>query len=107
MSEVTVLLVADDCLGFYFGFAAGEEKSIENAKTLYDLGQYRPLKTLRVELAGEDAAEEMFDLSNNPSRDDERAELYGRGRSVSTGDIVVVDEDMYLCMSCGWKKLDW
>jgi hypothetical protein len=54
---------------------------------------------------GEDAAEEMFDLTNNPSRQDEREKLYGRGRSVSIGDVVSVDGVDYVCESIGWVKL--
>ena len=53
----------------------------------------------------EDAAEEVFDLTNNPSRQEERERVYGRGRSLSTGDIVVVGEEQWLCMSFGWAEL--
>lgn len=61
--------------------------------------------TLFMDQEGEDAAEEAFDLTNNPSRQDEREQKYGRGRSVSVGDIVVVDGVEYLCASFGWTKL--
>jgi hypothetical protein len=54
---------------------------------------------------GEAAAEEVFDLTNNPSRQDEREEVYGRGRSLSTGDVVVVGDEQWVCMSCGWAKI--
>lgn len=54
---------------------------------------------------GEAAAEEAFDLTNNPSRQDEREQVYGRGRSVSVGDVVEVEGEKFLCMSCGWEKL--
>ena len=57
-------------------------------------------------MAGKDAAEEAFDLTNNPGRQDERENKYGRGRSVSVGDIVLVDEAAYLCLSSGWELLD-
>lgn len=52
------------------------------------------------------AAEEMFDLTNNPSRQAEREQVYGNGRSVSVGDIVEVDGVDFLCSSFGWKILD-
>ena len=55
---------------------------------------------------GEEAAEEAFDLTNNPSRQEEREKVYGYGRSVSVGDVVLVDDDGYLCMSSGWQKLN-
>lgn len=63
-------------------------------------------------MAGEAAAEEMFDLTNNPSRQDEREERYGRHRSVSVGDIIEVEEQpgivtQWLCESCGWKNLSF
>ena len=52
-----------------------------------------------------DAADEVFDLTNNPGRQDERMEKYGNGRSLSTGDIVVVGEEQWLCMPIGWAEL--
>lgn len=51
------------------------------------------------------AADEVFDLTNNPGRQEECLEVYGRGRSLSVGDIVVVGEEKFLCMSVGWEKL--
>jgi predicted RecA/RadA family phage recombinase len=53
----------------------------------------------------EDAAEDAFDLTNNPGRQFEREQEYGRGRSISSGDIVVVGEEQWLCMSVGWKLI--
>ena len=52
-----------------------------------------------------DAAEEVFDLTNNPGRCDERFEKYGTGRSLSVGDIVVVGEEQWVCMSFGWQVI--
>lgn len=56
------------------------------------------------------AADELFDLTNNPFRQVEREKKYGRGRSVSVGDIVsVVSYDgrlkMFLCEPIGWTKI--
>ena len=51
------------------------------------------------------AAEEAFELTNNPSREEERMVRYGNQRSVSTGDIVEVDGIDYLCGSFGWITL--
>ena len=53
----------------------------------------------------QDAAEEVFDLTNNPSRCDERFEKYGNGRSLSTGDVVVVGEEQWVCLSFGWAEV--
>lgn len=54
---------------------------------------------------GKEAAEEVFDLTNNPSRQDEREQVYGNGRSLSVGDIVIVGTEMWLCKAAGWGKL--
>lgn len=54
---------------------------------------------------GEEAAEEIFDLTNNPSRMEEFREStampYGY-RSVSVGDIVEVNGVDYFCNNVGW-----
>lgn len=54
---------------------------------------------------GEEAAEEIFDLTNNPSRMEEfrksTAMPYGY-RSVSVGDIVEVNGVDYFCDNIGW-----
>ena len=52
---------------------------------------------------GEEAAEEAFDLTNNPSRQEEREIKYGRGPSLSVGDVVCVDGVNYACLSMGWQ----
>jgi hypothetical protein len=54
---------------------------------------------------GEDAAEEAFDLTNNPSRQEEREQVYGCGRSVSSGDVIMVGDEKWACMSIGWEKV--
>ena len=48
-------------------------------------------------------ADELFDLTNNPSRQEEREKVYGRGRSLSVGDIVEAWGVKLLCCSFGWK----
>ena len=70
-----------------------------------------PIK-LDGEFADEEAVcEEIFDLTNNPQRQEERTEKYGRGRSVSVGDIVGVDNEksgittFYVCAPSGWVKI--
>jgi hypothetical protein len=52
-----------------------------------------------------EVAEEMFDLTNDPGRQDERLDTYGNGRSISSGDIVCVNGEDYLCCVIGWTKL--
>ena len=77
----------------------------ESAVWLLRQGVYSTLLFGDVDMYNEDAAEEMFDLTNNPGRHEERTQRYGHGRSLSTGDIVQVDETLYLCCSMGWKVL--
>ena len=45
------------------------------------------------------------DLTNNPSRQEEREVRYGNHRSVSVGDIVEVDGVNYLCLPNGWEQI--
>lgn len=88
-----------------------EDKHIERITAAYHDGEFE--KSKEVDVSGiythEGVAEDMFDLTNNPSRQDERELLYGRGRSVSVGDIVEVESgenvESWLCMSFGWKKV--
>lgn len=76
------------------------------AKQALDSGVYLEESQLfQVNGDSEDAAEDAFDLTNNPGRHYERVNVYGRGRSVSTGDIVVVGEEQWLCCSFGWKSI--
>lgn len=77
-------------------------------KTAQDLAMkdgYADIFAVPCDLKGEEAAEEMFDLSNNPCRDAERAEKWGRRRSLSVGDVVHVNDESWLCCSMGWQKL--
>jgi hypothetical protein len=69
------------------------------------LPDYNVAGFFETDKVGEAAAEEAFDLTNNPDRQDEREEKYGRGRSVSTGDVIEVDGVHFACMSSGWAKL--
>lgn len=53
----------------------------------------------------ESIAEELFDISNNPSRETEREKMFGRVRSLSVGDFVIVDYKMFVCAPVGWIEL--
>lgn len=80
--------------------------SVPQLVAAYQDGRYANRIAIQVDLTdGEAIAEELFDLSNNPSRQDERDAKYGQFRSLSTGDIVKVGTDAYLCQSIGWEKL--
>lgn len=78
---------------------------VEVAGDLIRSNSYKKIGVIQTLLHGEAAAEEMFDLSNNPSRVSERAEKWGNYRSLSVGDVVFVDDESWLCCSFGWKKL--
>ena len=78
---------------------------VEVAGDLIRSNAYKKIGVIQTTLVGEAAAEEMFDLSNNPSRQDERDQLWGRRRSLSVGDVVHVDGESFLCLSMGWHKL--
>lgn len=100
MGLVTVKLVKADSFKFYMNKDASGL-----ARKLLDEGGYEVQGPIAMDLEGEEAAEEVFDLTNNPSRDLERLAIYGRRRSVSVGDIVNVDGVDFLCASVGWVKL--
>lgn len=70
-------------------------KTFENTYTVQSIFQ--------LDKTGEDAAEEVFEITNNPARQAEREEKYGNGRSLSVGDIVEVDGVDYFCDSVGWE----
>lgn len=81
----------------------------EGAQRFLDEGKYLTLpviqNTCASEMSNEECAEEMFDLTNNPSRQDEREAIYGNSRSLSVGDVVEVDGVNLVCCSIGWVEL--
>ena len=82
------------------------DEGVKKVREALAAGQYDEESALfTVNGDSKDAAEEVFDLTNNPGRQDEREQVYGRGRSLSVGDIVVVGDEQWLCMSFGWKEL--
>ncbi len=56
-------------------------------------------------MTNEEVAEDLFDMMNNPGRQPEREARYGRGRSLSVGDIVVVRGELLVCRPQGWETL--
>ena len=95
MNQVTVLLAPVDLMADLH-FSLDQEQLV-----LDNMSRYEARQPFFTPHAGEEAAEEAFDLTNNPSRQIEREQLYGRFRSVSVGDIVHVNKERFLCMSCG------
>ena len=101
MTQVQILLAPSRILGeFYF-------RSPDTVALIREFHhEYQVAGEFVTRYTGQDAAEEAFDLTNNPGREEEREEKYGRGRSVSVGDIVRVGTDEWVCMSTGWKLLE-
>lgn len=78
----------------------------DTARVFLAKDKYRTLTPIQVpNLAGEDVAEEMFGLTNNPSRDADSTLAELGDRSVNVGDIVEVDNVNYLCCSIGWVRI--
>lgn len=101
MATATIKLVSDNFLGeFYF-----RKNQAATARRLLEDGCYRVGGKIVVPFSGEAAAEEVFDLTNNPARQDEREQVYGLGRSISVGDILDVEGQEWLCCSHGWCRL--
>ena len=98
MAVATIKLVQNESM-FKFYFATNPETL---AQEFLAQGLYKEVPAFEVDGEGNAAAEEVFDLTNNPNRQEEREMVYGRGRSVSVGDIVNVDGVNYLCASIGW-----
>lgn len=81
---------------------------IDVARNALNAGEYSitpPVPYDEKEITGGDVAEEIFDLTNNPNRQEEREHLYGRLRSLSVGDIVVVEGQLYVCLPSGWETI--
>ena len=66
---------------------------------------YVTVSKFEIPYSGEEAAEEVYDITNSPMREDESARVAGHIRPVLPGDIVVVDSRMYGCLSIGWVDL--
>lgn len=99
MATITIKLAPAHLLGEIY-FADDKAKYAKAWETMYTT--HGPISVTE---SGQDAAEEAFDLTNNPSRNDERVAVYGTHRSISVGDIVEVDGVAYLCDSFGWVAL--
>lgn len=100
ISAVTVKLAPTELMIEFYT----KQDAVGVASRGYASYEVRPC--FAVDALGEAAAEEVFDLTNNPSRQAEREQLYGQGRSLSVGDIVEVDGVNYLCASQGWINME-
>ena len=98
MSQVSIFLAPIDLMGAFYV----KDQAKLATKNIH---RYTEAASWGTIWEGEKAAEDAFDLTNNPSRQYEREEFYGRQRSVSVGDVVDVDGELFLCASFGWRKL--
>jgi hypothetical protein len=99
MALATVFLAPMDTqLSFY------REDPLAVVEWLIKGDKYQKIGTIQTLAEGEAAAEEMFDLSNNPSRDRERQIKWGANRSLSVGDAVNVDGTTWVCLPMGWQQ---
>ena len=103
-SRVTAYLL-EDSLTRKFCYT-DHHKRVEFAVEHWKSGQYRDIASWFVDFfVGWSAAEQVYEVSNNPARHYNRDELWGPHRSMSVGDIVQVDNEQgkkfYLCDSLG------
>ena len=103
MAIITIKLAPSDVLRDFITY--GKKADLMVGAKL-EAGKYTIMPSFEVYADGEDAAEAVFDLTNNPSRQREREDRYGRHRSISVGDVVEVDGVDYLCDSFGWTELE-
>ena len=101
--QVTILLAPRDIMRDIY-FNKDVAKLVED-----NLFRYEKAYTFEFKPSAFDSdiepAEEAFDLTNNPSRQDERVKTYGTKRSLSVGDVVDVDGKKLLCQPFGWLEL--
>lgn len=66
---------------------------------------------MKTDMSLRDAAEYTFDLTNNPSREEEWSAICPTPtRSFSVGDVVLIEkageQALFLCQSFGWARVD-
>lgn len=77
-----------------------------------NFSEYEPTHRFSIPLNGVEAAEETYDLTNNPLRDEEREYIWGILRPICVGDVIECVGDtgireFYLCENVGWTKQDF
>jgi len=104
--QATVFLVEDfERTEFYRVFLDKDLDKI--VSDLFRRGKYVKSGELDVlQFSVEAAAEELFDLTNNPMREAERDVRWGRRRSISVGDMIEVRGQRFLCAPVGWHQVD-
>ena len=98
--NVHIFLAPDHLFG---SFELYRSEALEQVRT--NRASYRLVGMIPTNLVGEDAAEMVFDISNNPSKETIKESMGWTGRSLSVGDIVVVDGAEFVALPVGWKIL--
>lgn len=106
MSTVKILYLADSTRLSGSVPVLWNEDHKEQFETRVGTRHYVSTSESTLQLAGVDAAEEVYDLTNNPNRRVECKQLLGHSRPVHPGDIVVVDGVMHGCLTIGWVQLE-
>ena len=101
MSKIRILLAPANLTTSFYMNKDDVTKLVKN-----NIEKYKIVGSMDMVVDGERAAEEVFDITNNPDRRHEREIFYGRNRSISVGDVVSVDNVNYLCGSVGWKVVN-
>lgn len=108
MATIRILLAPSHVMRNIYVQSRGEQANFVRE----NIGRYLilPPMELGTDLVGNSfvgwsAAQEVFDLTNDPSRQGERIERYGNGRSLSMGDVVQVGEERFAYLSRGWTQL--
>ena len=98
---------AHPMLGVEYNRLMGGERTATYVREMLAEGKWYQKESALFDVQGDgkDAAEEVFCLTNDPDRQDEREKVCGRGPSLSVGDIVVVGEEQWVCCSVDWEKL--
>lgn len=99
MQATVFLCPTQDFIKYYAADPAAE------AQQLAQRNGYAEVFSVKVNATGLQAADECFDLSNNPMREEDRLLLWGRRRSLSVGDVVHTEGDSFLCLPFGWQRL--
>jgi hypothetical protein len=97
---VQIFLAPDDMIG---SFELYRDEALEQVRT--NRPHYRLAGMIETNLVGEDAAEMVFGLANESSKEAVKESMGWVGRSFSVGDIVVVDGAEFVCLPVGWKIL--
>ena len=98
--NVHVFLAPDHLFGSFELYRSEALEQVRTHRSMYRLAGMIP-----TDLVGEAAAEMVFGLANDPSKETAKESMGWTGRSLSVGDIVVVDGVEFVCLPVGWKIL--